>query len=131
MNIEKGEITLVSAFYEIKSKFPSGTYYEWMKNYLSLPTQMVIFTDSKSEVYIKELRANNQNKTVIIIQELNGTKMYKNIEYWNYCYEIDTEKYLEAMESTFDQLLTALDVNFKSIIGKPRQSNLDELFWSN
>ena len=45
--------------------------------------------------------------------------------------EIDTEKYLEAMESTFDQLLTALDVNFKSIIGKPRQSNLDELFWSN
>jgi DNA polymerase I len=45
--------------------------------------------------------------------------------------EIDTEKYLEAMESTFDQLLTALDVNFKSIIGKPRQSNLDELFWAN
>ena len=45
--------------------------------------------------------------------------------------EIDTEKYLEAMETTFDQLLTALDVNFKSIIGKPRQSNLDELFWSN
>jgi DNA polymerase, archaea type len=45
--------------------------------------------------------------------------------------EIDTEKYLEAMESTFDQLLTALDLNFKSIIGKPRQSNLDELFWSN
>ena len=44
--------------------------------------------------------------------------------------EIDTEKYIEAMESTFDQLLTALDVNFKSIIGKPRQSNLDELFWS-
>ncbi|MGB8161717.1 MAG: type B DNA-directed DNA polymerase, partial [Nitrososphaeraceae archaeon] len=40
--------------------------------------------------------------------------------------EIDTEKYLEAMETTFDQLLTALDVNFKSIIGKPRQSNLDE-----
>src|ERR671919_694252 len=45
--------------------------------------------------------------------------------------EVDTEKYLEAMESTFDQMLTALDVNFKSIIGKPRQSNLDELFWSN
>jgi DNA polymerase, archaea type len=45
--------------------------------------------------------------------------------------DIDTEKYLETMESTFDQLLTALDVNFKSIIGKPRQSNLDELFWSN
>lgn len=44
--------------------------------------------------------------------------------------EVDTEKYLEAMESTFDQLLSALNFNFKSILGKDRQSNLDELFWS-
>jgi DNA polymerase, archaea type len=43
--------------------------------------------------------------------------------------EIDKEKYLETLESTFDQLLSALNVNFKSIIGKPRQANLDELFW--
>src|SRR5215203_5703407 len=45
--------------------------------------------------------------------------------------EVDTEKYVEAMESTFDQLLSALNYNFKSILGKDRQSNLDELFWSN
>ncbi|MBA3750058.1 MAG: hypothetical protein H0X03_04040, partial [Nitrosopumilus sp.] len=44
--------------------------------------------------------------------------------------DIDTEKYLEAMESTFDQILSSLNLNFKSIIGKPRQTNLDELFWS-
>jgi DNA polymerase, archaea type len=44
--------------------------------------------------------------------------------------EIDTEKYLEAMESTFDQLLSSLGFNFKSLLGKPRQSNLDELFWT-
>ncbi|MGA9170646.1 MAG: DNA-directed DNA polymerase I [Nitrososphaeraceae archaeon] len=44
--------------------------------------------------------------------------------------EIDTEKYLEAMEATFDQLLSSLNFNFKSILGKPHQSNLDELFWS-
>lgn len=45
--------------------------------------------------------------------------------------EIDKEKYLETLESTFDQLLSALNVNFKAIIGKPRQANLDELFWNN
>ena len=45
--------------------------------------------------------------------------------------EVDTEKYLETMESTFDQLLSALNYNFKSILGKDRQANLDELFWSN
>ena len=44
--------------------------------------------------------------------------------------EIDTEKYLETMEATFDQLLSSLNFNFKSILGKPRQSNLDELFWN-
>lgn len=44
--------------------------------------------------------------------------------------EIDTEKYLETMESTFDQLLSSLNLNFKSLVGKPRQANLDELFWA-
>ena len=43
--------------------------------------------------------------------------------------EVDTEKYLETMESTLDQLLSSLNFNFKSLLGKPRQSNLDELFW--
>ena len=43
--------------------------------------------------------------------------------------EIDTEKYLEAMESTFDQVLASLSFDFKSVLGKPRQQNLDELFW--
>ncbi|MGA8106113.1 MAG: type B DNA-directed DNA polymerase, partial [Nitrososphaeraceae archaeon] len=44
--------------------------------------------------------------------------------------EIDTEKYLETMEATFDQVLSSLNFNFKSLLGKPRQANLDELFWN-
>jgi DNA polymerase, archaea type len=43
--------------------------------------------------------------------------------------EIDTDKYLETMEVTFDQILASLSFNFKSLVGQPRQSNLDELFW--
>jgi DNA polymerase, archaea type len=43
--------------------------------------------------------------------------------------EIDTEKYLETMEATFDQVLSSLNFDFKSLLGKPRQANLDELFW--
>jgi len=43
--------------------------------------------------------------------------------------EIDTEKYLEAMESTFEQVLSALNFDFKSVLGKPRQKRLDEMFW--
>ncbi len=44
--------------------------------------------------------------------------------------EIDTEKYIDAMESTFDQVLSSLNYNFKSILGKQRQTNLDEIFWN-
>lgn len=44
--------------------------------------------------------------------------------------EIDTEKYLDAMESTFDQVLSSLNYNFRTILGKHRQTNLDELFWN-
>ena len=44
--------------------------------------------------------------------------------------EIDTEKYLETMESTFEQVLSALNFDFRSVLGKPRQQSLDELFWS-
>jgi DNA polymerase elongation subunit (family B) len=44
--------------------------------------------------------------------------------------EIDTEKYLETMESTFEQVLSVLNFDFKAVLGKPRQQSLDELFWS-
>ncbi|MGI0028257.1 MAG: DNA polymerase domain-containing protein, partial [Nitrososphaera sp.] len=44
--------------------------------------------------------------------------------------EIDTEKYLEAMESTFEQVLSVLNFDFKAVLGKPRQQSLDELFWT-
>ncbi|HXV45589.1 MAG TPA: DNA-directed DNA polymerase I [Nitrososphaera sp.] len=44
--------------------------------------------------------------------------------------EIDTEKYLETMEATLDQVLSALNFDFKAVLGKPRQKSLDELFWS-
>lgn len=44
--------------------------------------------------------------------------------------DIDTEKYLATMEATFDQLLSSLNFNFKTLLGKPRQRSLDELFWN-
>lgn len=43
--------------------------------------------------------------------------------------EIDTEKYLETMEATLDQILSVLNFDFKSVLGRPRQQSLDELFW--
>ncbi len=43
--------------------------------------------------------------------------------------EIDTPKYMEFMESTFDQILSSMDLDFASLIGEPKQTGLDQFFW--
>jgi DNA polymerase I len=45
--------------------------------------------------------------------------------------DIDNEKYIEAMESTFDQILSALNVDFRQAAEQPHQKRIDELFWNN
>ncbi len=44
--------------------------------------------------------------------------------------EIDSAKYMEFMESTLDQLTSSMDLDFDSIIGKPKQTGLDQFFWN-
>lgn len=44
--------------------------------------------------------------------------------------EIDSEKYLEFMEATLDQITSSMDLDFDSIIGKPKQTGLDQFFWN-
>ncbi len=44
--------------------------------------------------------------------------------------EIDSKKYMEFMESTLEQIITSMDLDFDSILGKPKQSGLDEFFWN-
>ncbi|HKU32881.1 MAG TPA: DNA-directed DNA polymerase I [Candidatus Nitrosotalea sp.] len=44
--------------------------------------------------------------------------------------EIDTTKYVEFMESTFDQILSSMDLDFNTLIGMPKQTGLDQFFWN-
>ena len=43
--------------------------------------------------------------------------------------EIDPKKYLEFMESTLDQITSSMDLDFDEVIGKPKQTGLDQFFW--
>jgi len=43
--------------------------------------------------------------------------------------EIDSKKYMEFMESTLDQITSSMDLDFDTILGKPKQTGLDEFFW--
>ncbi|MFB5626976.1 MAG: DNA-directed DNA polymerase I [Nitrosarchaeum sp.] len=44
--------------------------------------------------------------------------------------EIDSKKYMEFMESTLDQITSSMDLDFATMLGKPKQTGLDEFFWS-
>ena len=44
--------------------------------------------------------------------------------------EIDSEKYMEFMENTFDQILSSMDLDFQTLVGAPKQTGLDQFFWN-
>jgi DNA polymerase I len=44
--------------------------------------------------------------------------------------EIDSKKYMEFMEATLDQITSSMDLDFNAILGKPKQTGLDEYFWN-
>jgi DNA polymerase I len=44
--------------------------------------------------------------------------------------EIDSKKYMEFMESTLDQITSSMDLDFQTMLGKPKQTGLDEFFWN-
>jgi DNA polymerase I len=41
---------------------------------------------------------------------------------------VDINKYLEYMESMFEQLLDALDMDFDLLVGRPKQTSLGAFF---
>ena len=42
--------------------------------------------------------------------------------------DVDLKKYEEYLESIFEQLLDALDMNFDAMIGRPQQTSLGSFF---
>jgi len=44
--------------------------------------------------------------------------------------EIDSKKYMEFMESTLEHITSSMDLDFDTMLGKPKQTGLDEFFWS-
>ena len=42
--------------------------------------------------------------------------------------EVDSKKYMEFMESTLDQITSSMGLDFDEILGKPKQTGLDQFF---
>lgn len=44
--------------------------------------------------------------------------------------EIDAKKYIEFMQSTLEQITSSMNLDFDTMLGKPKQTGLDQFFWS-
>ena len=83
-------ITIVTGFFRMNSKFTQHTYNMWMDTFLKLDEFMVIFTDTHNYDYISSRR--NTSNTYIIITSIENFVVAKYIHYWKYCHSIDLEK---------------------------------------
>jgi hypothetical protein len=87
----------VSCFYKVKSKHKLEEYLVWLKNFLEIPMNLIIFLDQFKDhdiySYIMNIRKDMINKTLIIDRKIEDMNTYKHSDYWNYCYSIDSEKY--------------------------------------
>ena len=87
--------TLVTAFYEMKSKFPSSTYLQWIHNFYSAyPGYMVIYTEEKYAAIFQSMRAPYADKTRIVCLPRSEWGAVKDVpaSFWEAQYEMDHEK---------------------------------------
>ena len=91
---QQDEITIVTAYYRIKSKHKPKQYLDWIKNFVLLNRSMVFFTNKKLINHIKSLRPKKFNdKTVFLEVEIEEFYAYKNfINDFIKTFEIDFER---------------------------------------
>jgi hypothetical protein len=89
--------TLVSAYYNIKSKFSKDQYVEWMRTFLKIESPMVIFTETKMEPVIRTLREDRPLHLIILpFDKLTTWSLYK--DQWIAQHQMDPEKHIHTPE---------------------------------
>lgn len=89
-------ITLVTAYFQLKSKYSDDTYDKWMSHMLSMKDAMVIFTSPDFVSNILKHRQHALNKTVVISMPLEHVPMAQEFtqEFWKAQHDMDPEKRL-------------------------------------
>ena len=78
-NYKQDDVTLVSAYYKIKSKHTPEEYFTWLNNFVLLNRSLVFFSNKEFMPTIKELRPKEyHSKTVFIELEMEDFYSYKN-----------------------------------------------------
>ena len=91
-------LTLVSAYYIIKSKYEPQTYERWINNFMKIKTHKIIYTDENSIDTIKKYDVYNKNKTKYIIFPISDFLLSKYNNLWTKHHEMDIEKEKHSIE---------------------------------
>jgi hypothetical protein len=86
--------TVVSAWYNISSKFNADIYRKWFQNFFKIPCNLVLFTDLKSRKDFSTLTQEQDcNCNIIVLElEMQDFVVSKFDKFWEYCLCIDVEK---------------------------------------
>jgi hypothetical protein len=78
------QITFVSAWYKMKSKFPPETYHKWIENMLSnvLHYNLVVFTDESSSSFLMTFVQSNPEKIKIVIKPFQDFYCWRYRNFW-------------------------------------------------
>ncbi len=96
---KQDDLTLVSAYYQIKSKHSKEDYLNWISNIVLLNKSFVFFTDKKFMQTLKNLRPKDLHyKTVFVSLEMEDFYTYKNFyKEFNQSFYIDIENRIHTI----------------------------------
>lgn len=89
------DVTVVSAYYPLKSKFDIGHYMKWLEFWKTQPCKLVFFTSPEFLPLIENLRKDYSEKTRVIglpFEELVAFKKFSK-EFWIAQKKLDYEEY--------------------------------------
>jgi hypothetical protein len=84
-------ITLISCWYNMKSKFNVSTYRKWMSHLLNNVNNfnLVIFTNKDSYILLESIINTDNKKIKVILKEFDEFKTWQNIDNWKSNHEMN------------------------------------------
>lgn len=121
--------TIVTAYFNVKSKHKAESYNQWMKNFFSLQDCMVVYCDTASAPQVLKLRKSQLQKTVILQMNVSDLPIAKLGEtFWRHQLQIDPERKIHQSYEVFWIWLSKSWWVFQSIAANHFSSNF--FMWS-
>lgn len=129
-NWVRSPTTVVTAYFQIRSKYGKEHYMEWMSTMLSLQDPMIIFTTEDWVQPMQSLRKHALDRTYFVTMKLQDVPLAKDYskELWQHMLDIDPERKRHAGYEVFWIWLSKTYFGTEAIRLNPFQSSA--FMWS-